>query len=162
MRLGEEVLAFAVGGVAVGYGAAGAYVVAAQAEGTVVAPSGSVALHCDVVHRAAARAGGATGAAFGAVEWLGRHCVADEPGVDDARLYPRKASSHRHIGTSLFYSPGNFLYACRGLFYLPCSDFGRVDIEAFHQHVGIGHYHGIGAGWAPAAGFDASAPLVVG
>lgn len=75
------VLAF--GGGAVGDGVGGAPVVAAQAQRTVVAPLGAIVIvHGDVEHGAVASTFAARDAVVGGMEWLGRHGVAYEPGVD--------------------------------------------------------------------------------
>lgn len=87
-KVGVEVLAFGGGGFAVGYGAAGADMVAPQAHGAAVVPFRASVGHHDVARRTGPRAGAAAGAAFGGMEGPRRHGVADEPGIDNPRFYP--------------------------------------------------------------------------
>ena len=109
------VLVLAFGGGAVGDGVCGALVVAAQTQCAVVVPLGAVVIaHRDVEHWAVAGTFAARDACVVGMEWLGRHGMAYEPGVDHVAFKAWEAAAqHLVVVASRFNSVDGTVDLCR-------------------------------------------------
>lgn len=156
-------MAFGGGGAAVGYGVVGTDVVAAEAQGTVVAPGRSPLVHDDILQGAGAGTFAAAHAGVGGVERLGRHGVALEPGVDPFGFDPcPTAAGDLRFHQSALDVSGDSLHTLGGGLEFLARQFRRVDVESLHQGVGVGHDHGVGAHGCPASAGDEPSPYLVG
>ena len=67
-----------------------------------------------------------------------------------------------YVGSSVSDGPDNFFYGSGQGREFGVRNFRRVDVEAFHADVGIGHLHGVGGYVVEAARVHLATPLAVG